>query len=216
MGAGRQCSPSRRRVHRAFAVLDQFRPDFRPQYVLALEAGAAKTWQPTWYRISVPGRPNGRTGWVRAAALELRPVQKRVDHLPRRAEVRVLGRRAARPHGEGRSWRAGGRDAARPLLRHRQVRSRDRSGLGDPRRVRIRDECVLEADRLAGRRHRRRPRHSLAESPRPGRLARLHPAAQPRRRVPAQPRPARDAGQDRPLKRENTRPCRTVPRVKDT
>jgi lipoprotein-anchoring transpeptidase ErfK/SrfK len=60
------------------AVLDQFRPDFRPQYVLALEAAHAKSGQPTWYRISVPGRPNGRTGWVRAAALELRPVQKRV------------------------------------------------------------------------------------------------------------------------------------------
>ena len=26
----------------------------------------------------MPGRPNGRTGWVRAGALELQPVQKRV------------------------------------------------------------------------------------------------------------------------------------------
>jgi lipoprotein-anchoring transpeptidase ErfK/SrfK len=60
------------------AVLDQFRPDFRPQYVLALDALRAKDGRATWYRISVPGRPNGRTGWVRAAALELRPVQKRV------------------------------------------------------------------------------------------------------------------------------------------
>lgn len=61
------------------AVLKQFRPDFRPQYVLALSAlRAKKTGKPTWYRISVPGRPNGRTGWVRAAALELRPVHKRL------------------------------------------------------------------------------------------------------------------------------------------
>jgi lipoprotein-anchoring transpeptidase ErfK/SrfK len=59
-------------------VLDQFRPDFRPQYVLALDALRAKDGHATWYRISVPGRPNGRTGWVRAAALELRPVKKRV------------------------------------------------------------------------------------------------------------------------------------------
>ena len=60
------------------AVLNQFRPDFRPQYVLALDAQQTKAGKPTWYRISVPGRPNGRTGWVRAAALELHPVKKRV------------------------------------------------------------------------------------------------------------------------------------------
>lgn len=59
-------------------VLNQFRPDFRPQYVLALDALRAKSGKPTWYRISVPGRPNGRTGWVRAAALELHPVKKRL------------------------------------------------------------------------------------------------------------------------------------------
>ncbi|HLG07906.1 MAG TPA: L,D-transpeptidase [Gaiellaceae bacterium] len=60
-------------------VLNEFRPDFRPQYVLALDAvRAKKTGKPTWYRISVPGRPNGRTGWVRAAALELQPVRKRL------------------------------------------------------------------------------------------------------------------------------------------
>jgi lipoprotein-anchoring transpeptidase ErfK/SrfK len=60
------------------AVLNQFRPDFRPQYVLALDAVRTKAGKPTWYRISVPGRPNGRTGWVRAGALELRPVRKRL------------------------------------------------------------------------------------------------------------------------------------------
>ena len=59
------------------AVLKQFRPDFRPQYVLALDA-RAQGGRATWYRISVPGRPNGRTGWVRAAAVELHPVRKRV------------------------------------------------------------------------------------------------------------------------------------------
>ena len=61
------------------AVLKQFRPDFRPQYVLALDSlKAKKTGKPTWYRISIPGRPNGRTGWVRAGALEIRPVHKRL------------------------------------------------------------------------------------------------------------------------------------------
>ena len=64
---------------RRVTVLDQFRPDFRPQYVLALsQLEGKKTGKATWYRISVPGRPNGRTGWVRAAALELHPVHKRL------------------------------------------------------------------------------------------------------------------------------------------
>jgi lipoprotein-anchoring transpeptidase ErfK/SrfK len=70
---------SKPRVNAArVAVLKQFRPDFRPQYVLALDAVHSKAGKPTWYRISVPGRPNGRTGWVRAGALELHPVAKRL------------------------------------------------------------------------------------------------------------------------------------------
>ena len=61
------------------AVLKEFRPDFRPQYVLALsKLEDPKSGNPTWYRISVPGRPNGRTGWVRAASLRLRHVHKRL------------------------------------------------------------------------------------------------------------------------------------------
>jgi lipoprotein-anchoring transpeptidase ErfK/SrfK len=64
---------------RRVAVLRQFRPDFRPQYVLALGAVEdPETGKAAWYRVSIPGRPNGRTGWVRAAAVELRPVHKRV------------------------------------------------------------------------------------------------------------------------------------------
>ena len=61
------------------AVLRQFRPDFRPQYVLALARRLdGESGKPAWFRISVPGRPNGRTGWVRAAAVELWPVHKRL------------------------------------------------------------------------------------------------------------------------------------------
>lgn len=63
---------------RRIAVLKEFRPDFRPQYVLALDVVRAPNGEPAWYRVSVPGRPNGRTGWVRASSLELAPVQKRL------------------------------------------------------------------------------------------------------------------------------------------
>jgi hypothetical protein len=60
------------------AVLRQFRADFRPQYVLALDERLDAEGLPSWYRVSVPGRPNGRKGWVRADALHLRPVRKRL------------------------------------------------------------------------------------------------------------------------------------------
>jgi len=74
---------------RRITVLEEFRSDFRPQYVLALSQVKDKeTGKPTWYRISVPGRPNGQTGWVRASAVDLRPVGKRlfVDRSERRFE----------------------------------------------------------------------------------------------------------------------------------
>ncbi len=59
------------------ATLAQFRSDYRPQYVLALSrVRDPKTGDPAWYRISVPGRPNGRTGWVHAWAVDLHPDHK--------------------------------------------------------------------------------------------------------------------------------------------
>jgi len=98
---------------RRVAVMRQFRTDFRPQYVLALQALEGKNGKPAWYRISVPGRPNGRTGWVRASAVELRPVHKRVlvyrgarrfeywegDRLVRSGRVAVGKRGAETPTG---------------------------------------------------------------------------------------------------------------------
>ena len=58
-------------------VLRQFRPDFRPRAVLALsERDDPKTGKPSWYRITVPGRPNGRTGWIPAASATLQPVDR--------------------------------------------------------------------------------------------------------------------------------------------
>jgi L,D-transpeptidase catalytic domain len=95
------------------AVLKQFRSDFRPQFVLALDAVRTRSGKAAWYRISVPGRPNGRTGWVRAQALELRPVKKRLiifrgarrfefwhgSRLVRRGKVAVGARGAETPLG---------------------------------------------------------------------------------------------------------------------
>ncbi len=54
------------------ARIPDFRPqDFRPFVVLAT---ARRRVDGDWLRISVPGRPNGRLGWVRAAEVDLRPM----------------------------------------------------------------------------------------------------------------------------------------------
>jgi lipoprotein-anchoring transpeptidase ErfK/SrfK len=57
-------------------TLAQFRPDFHPRTVLALDARLDRAGAPSWYRITIPGRPNGRTGWIPAAAAEVTPVDR--------------------------------------------------------------------------------------------------------------------------------------------
>ena len=65
--------------------LPQFRPDYRPMTVLALSVRKTNG-KPAWYKISVPGRPNGRTGWIPAKAVELR-------HVTRQIVIRLAARR---------------------------------------------------------------------------------------------------------------------------
>jgi lipoprotein-anchoring transpeptidase ErfK/SrfK len=75
-------------------VLSQFEPDFRPRVVLALGVRLDRKGRPAWYRLSLPGRPNGRTGWVPAASVSLRPVRKQIviDRSDRTLELRDAGR----------------------------------------------------------------------------------------------------------------------------
>ena len=72
-------------------TLTQFRPDFRPRVVLAVGARRGADGKPAWYRISLPGRPNGRTGWVPAASLELEPMRREIviDRSERLLELRT-------------------------------------------------------------------------------------------------------------------------------
>ena len=76
------------------AVLTQFRPDFRPRVVLALGIRRDTSGKPAWYRISLPGRPNGRTGWVPAESVDLKPIRKEIviDRSARTLELRNAGR----------------------------------------------------------------------------------------------------------------------------
>jgi lipoprotein-anchoring transpeptidase ErfK/SrfK len=54
------------------AVMKYFRPDYRPQEILAVAKATAPNGM-SWYRISVPGRPNGRYGWIPAADAKVAP-----------------------------------------------------------------------------------------------------------------------------------------------
>lgn len=75
-------------------VLSQFRHDFRPRVVLALGISRDAKGKAAWYRISLPGRPNGRTGWVPAASVEVKPIRKEIviDLGDRTLELRNAGR----------------------------------------------------------------------------------------------------------------------------
>jgi lipoprotein-anchoring transpeptidase ErfK/SrfK len=57
-------------------LLTEFRPDFRRRIVLAL--GARRELNRVWYRVSLPRRPNGRTGWVRARSVVVRPTRSEI------------------------------------------------------------------------------------------------------------------------------------------
>lgn len=65
-----------RRNAPVLTTLAQFRPDFHPRTVMAVDERRNPAGQATWYRISVPGRPNGRTGWIPAAAARVQPVDR--------------------------------------------------------------------------------------------------------------------------------------------
>src|SRR5688572_847791 len=73
---------------RVIKVLSQFRPDFRRQYVLATRRHVDAKDR-LWYRITLPGRPNGRSGWVSASGLSLTTMRRevRIDRSARRLEL---------------------------------------------------------------------------------------------------------------------------------
>lgn len=58
-------------------VLHQFRSDFRHQEVLAV-ASTRTAGGKLWYKLNLPMRPNGTTGWVAANQVSVHPVRKRI------------------------------------------------------------------------------------------------------------------------------------------
>jgi lipoprotein-anchoring transpeptidase ErfK/SrfK len=54
--------------------------------------------RPRWYRVQLPVRPNGATGYVRAASVQLVPIATRIeiDLSERRVDLYVSGKRVVR------------------------------------------------------------------------------------------------------------------------
>ena len=76
---------------RVVRTLSRFRRDGQFRVVLALAArrGPDGAW---WYLLSLPGRPNGRRGWVPAEGVDVRPARNRITVQvdDRRIEVRRI------------------------------------------------------------------------------------------------------------------------------
>ena len=83
---------------RVIRLMHQFRRDYRRQEVFAVASRVGSDGQP-WDRISVPGRPNGRMGWVPAWSVELRPTVAKVEVHRRSRRIDLFW------HGK-RVWRA--------------------------------------------------------------------------------------------------------------
>jgi lipoprotein-anchoring transpeptidase ErfK/SrfK len=82
---------------RQVRLLRQFRRDYRPTVVLAIARRTRAGRR--WYRIRLPGRPNGRTGWVAGDRLQWIRDEGRValDLDLSRRRIRVMrGRRPVR------------------------------------------------------------------------------------------------------------------------
>ena len=70
-------------------VFPQFREDFRPTTLLVL-GQTRDTKGLLWLRLSLPMRPNGRIGWVKAPAVQTRPVRRSIAIDLSARKLRVL------------------------------------------------------------------------------------------------------------------------------
>ena len=58
-------------------VMHDFRPDFRPQEILAVKKQVGSDGN-VWYQISLPMRPNGTYGWIPATSVSLAPTSNQI------------------------------------------------------------------------------------------------------------------------------------------
>jgi lipoprotein-anchoring transpeptidase ErfK/SrfK len=79
-------------------VLHQFRPDFRPQEMLAVRKATGSDGK-VWYRVSIPMRPNGTYGWIPANTVSLRPTHSQIVVNIRRRTIDIYRFGKRRWHG---------------------------------------------------------------------------------------------------------------------
>src|SRR5437870_12922289 len=65
------------RSAKVIRLLQQFRPDYRLQVVLAVGQATGSDGT-AWFKLNLPMRPNGTVGWIPAAAAALKPTQSRI------------------------------------------------------------------------------------------------------------------------------------------
>ena len=58
-------------------VMHDFRPDFRPQEILAVKKQVGSDGK-VWYKLDLPMRPNGTYGWVPASSVSLAPTTSKI------------------------------------------------------------------------------------------------------------------------------------------
>ncbi len=190
--------------------------------VLAVRVGADCRAQ--WYRVELPMRPNGATGWMRAASL-------RVRSTPLRIEVSVSTRQLTlfRPRPTASSRRpspSGSAATPTPIGRYyvnqRLVPDRHERPLrpGGARHLGV----LAGAHRLGAGRPGRDPRDERAVVDRPCGLERLHPAPERDARAALPAAARRDAGDNpsvtptgrrRRWRRKRTRPAHEPRRRSD-
>ena len=146
---------------RRIAVLGEFLPDFRRRVVLALDVVTDNAGSAAWYRISLPGRPNGRSGWVRdaVALADMKMAADRVFSSAVAARPRLPRTRGGSCFGRCRP-RSAHRGNGTPLGTF-CVCGLVRADRSVPRRLRVLHERLRAAERLARRRRRRHPRTSM-------------------------------------------------------
>ena len=117
--------------------MTQVRADLQIQVVLALGARRGADGA-LWYRLSLPGRPNGQRGWVRSDEVDVRPVRESHHRRSRRpddrgpahrrreaaAARRRRRRQAAAPRRRSAATSSSSRATCRPIRSSEPSRSR--------------------------------------------------------------------------------------------
>jgi len=178
---------------RVIKVMHMFREDYRTQEILALSTTLGSDGK-AWYRISVPMRPNGMKGWIPARSVNLAPTVSQIVIDRGARTIDIFWKRKHALHATVAVLRGGPlRPVPGPV----------------PRRLRRRDERLLEAHRVARRGRRRHPRHEHAPAARAGGLARLRACLEHDGGGDAEARTARHADLDQGLKDASVRRARS-------